>query len=572
MGTPAYMSPEQVQGDPADRRSDIWSFGVVLYEMLTGRLPFAGETEQAVSYGIVHGNPEPVTALRSGLPVQLDRIVAKAMAKRAEQRYQNVADLMVDLRAVAATGQPALPIKNRVRWPYALAASLFLAVAGYFAWRGAAPPQSIRSIAILPLRSLTQEATDSFLGLGIADALITKIGQTGQMRVRPISAVRRYAKGETDPIEAARQLETDAVLDGSLQQSGDRIRVSVHLLRTGTGETIWTQSFDVKSGDVFAVQDEIAKEVAGQLRLKLDPDQRRDFEKRYTSNAEAFQFYSKALYHLDNRTRPEELQLAIELLKKAIELDPSYALARAQLGYAYAWRAAFHVEEPKLIEYAKLELAQAEKLDPRIAQIHVARSFILWSQYEHWKIREAIREMRMALQLDPNAGHADLADYYWHVGLESLAEKHHQLALAAEPNSETVKPNFIDEFYETLRPDEGAAAERRLFRREPGLRYYLLKGMTKEAEPLVEKAYSSNPKNLSDRINRAFALGVARENRCGPEGDLIGRTGGGEGAKVTASFITRHTRSPGFMPGSAMPPKLAIGFSSPSTPDFRSTR
>ena len=505
LGTPAYMSPEQVQGQPADRRTDIWSVGVLIYEMLTGRLPFPGDSEHALSFGIVHSTPEPVTALRSGLPLGLDRVLAKAMAKPSEQRYQNIADLVVDLRAANHIPQTVNVKAKRFHWAYLLpAAAVILAAAGYFTWRSAAPSTSINSIAILPLRSLSQEATDSFLGLGIADALITKIGQPGQLRVRPISAVRKYAKGENDPLEAARQLNAEAVLEGSLQQSGNRIRVSMHLLRTATGETMWAQSFDVDAGDVFTVQDEIAKQVAGQLRLKLDPDQRREFEKRYTANAEAFQFYSKALYHLDNRIgRPDEMQLAIDLFKKAIDLDPNYALARAKLGYAYAHQGLFLKDDPALIELARSELDSAEKLDPRIAQIHVARSFLLYTLTGHWDLRGAIQEMRVALSLDPNAGHQDLAYYYWHIGLEALGEKHAKAALQADPNSEAVKERFAGFYYMTLRVEEGAAMDQKLSHRGPRLQYYLVKGMVKEAAPLAEKAHASGPSDFNPRIDLA---------------------------------------------------------------------
>src|SRR5688572_13068482 len=299
IGTPAYMSPEQTQGQPTDRRTDIWSIGVVLFEMLTGRLPFAGQTDQAVSYAILHTQPEPVTALRSGLPLELDRILAKALAKSPEQRYQNTADLIVDLRSAAASRQPSSrqtphPPQTRFRWAYPLVASLLLVVLGFVTWRALSPGRSINSVVILPLRPLSQEATDSLLGLGIADALITKIGQTGQLQVRPISAVSKYAKGDSDPLEAARHLNVESVLAGSLQLSKDRIRVSVQLLRTATGETVWAQSFDLRSGDVFTVQDEIARQVADQLSLRLDAGQRRDFEKRSTANPQAFELYSKA--------------------------------------------------------------------------------------------------------------------------------------------------------------------------------------------------------------------------------------------------------------------------------------
>jgi TolB-like protein/Tfp pilus assembly protein PilF len=512
------MSPEQTQGQPTDRRTDIWSIGVVLFEMLTGGRPFAGQTEQAISFGIVHTQPEPVTALRSGLPVELDRIVSKALAKSPEERYQNAADLIVDLRGTAASREISTrptahhAPRRRFQWAYLAAAALMLAAAGFFTWRAHSPPRSINSILILPLRPLSQEATDSLLGLGIADALITKIGQTGQLQVRPISAVRKYAKEDSDPLEAARQLNTETVLAGSLQQSGDRIRVSVHLLKATTGETIWAQSFDVHAGDVFTVQDKIAGQVASQLSLKLDAGQRRDFEKRSTSNPRAFEFYSKALYHLANRMRAgrEEVPMAIELLKKAVELDPNYALARAQLAWAYARYGVFLTDDAAVIDLATKHLAQAEELDPRIAQIHAARSFIFFSRHGNWNLRGAILEARAALKLDPNTGHAELAYCYDHIGLEGLAAKHHNAALLADPDNESYKLGVISGYYISLLADEGAAAEQKLFHRSPSVDYYLIKGMVSEAAPLVEKENGANPgsslpstTNLMFRVHRA---------------------------------------------------------------------
>jgi eukaryotic-like serine/threonine-protein kinase len=498
VGTPAYMSPEQAQRQATDRRTDIWSLGVALYEMVSGKLPFEGEREAAVVHSIIHEQHEPLTAIRAGVPLELDRIVAKALAKSPEERYQHASDLIVDLRGATiprqASTRRTMPVpRKRFQWAYLLAAALILAVSGFFTWRALVPQRSIHSIVILPLRPLSQDATDSFLGLGIADALITKISQTGQLQVRPTSAVRKYATEDGDPLEAARHLNAEAVLAGSLQQSGDRIRVTVQLLNTATGETIWAQSFDTRSGDVFTVQDEIAGQVADQLSLKLDAGQRRDFEKRSTTNSQAFEFYSKGLYHLGNRMRGGEVSLAIELLKKAVELDPKYALARAQLGYACAVYGVFVIDDPAMVDFATKQLAQAEELDPRIAQIHEARSVILYSRYGNWNLREAILEGRAALRLDPNAGHTELAYYYWHIGLEALGAKHANAALQADPDNEYNKGGVVGYYYMSLLADEGAAAEQKLFHRSPGVRFYLIKGMVNEAAPLVEKENSANP-------------------------------------------------------------------------------
>lgn len=323
--------------------------------------------------------------------------------------------------------------------------------------------------------------------MGIADALITKIGQTGQLKVRPISAVRKYAREDSDPLEAARHLDAETVLAGSLQQAGGRIRVSVQLLRSATGETIWTQSFDTRSGDVFTGQDEIARQVASQLNLKLNVGQRRDFGKRSTADPQAFELYSKALYHLGNRTRPGELALAIELLKKAVEVDPNYALARSQLGYACAVDGVFRTDDPASIDFARAQLAEAEKIDPRLAQIHVARGVILYSRHGNRNLREAILETRAAIRLDPNAGQVHLAYYYWHNGLEDLGARHANAALRADPDNPYNRDGLVAYYYMSLLADEGAAAERKLFNRSPGIPFYLIKGMVKEAAPLIEK-------------------------------------------------------------------------------------
>ena len=257
------------------------------------------------------------------------------------------------------------------------------------------------------------------------------------------------------------------------------------------------------------MQDDIAKQIAAQLRLTFDTSQRRDFEKRQTANPQAFELYSKALYHTDNRQRGNEQAVAVELLKRAIELDPSYALARAQLGYAYANLGLYEVENPKFLELARRELMEAEKLDPRIAKIHAARSVILYSRYENWNVREAIIEMRSALKLDPNAGRADLSYLYWHIGLEALGEKQDQLFLASEPQSVDARASAVGAYYFSLRVDEAAALDRRLFNRDPTIDYYLAKGMIKEAEPLIGQKFPyADAGNFRARLNRArfFAL------------------------------------------------------------------
>jgi len=237
---------------------------------------------------------------------------------------------------------------------------------------------------VLPLKSL--DANNDFLGLGVADAVIRKISQTGSLTVRPTSAVRRYLNDDTDALTAANQLSTDAVLEGSFQRSGDRLRVSVNLLRTGDGASLWTDSFDMTAADVFKIEDTVAQQVASQLKLQLDPAQKARLEKKYTSNPTAYDYYVRAINSLDQRGWGREalpqMNMTVELFKKAIEADPTYALAHAQLAMAYAWTAVMiDATDPEWEKLANDEIERSQQIDPQLAESHIARGFLLWSAY-----------------------------------------------------------------------------------------------------------------------------------------------------------------------------------------------
>jgi DNA-binding winged helix-turn-helix (wHTH) protein/TolB-like protein len=367
-----------------------------------------------------------------------------------------------------------------------------------------APQPEIKSLAVLPFKSLNQEAKEDYLGLGIANDIITKISQSGELTVRPTSAVRKYINQEADALEAAREQKVDAVLDGQFLHVGDQLRVSVNLLRFGDGASLWAHTFNMRFTDIFAIQDEVSQQVTAQLRLKLSPAEQARLAKRYTLNPEAYNYYAKAMYHFGNRNSTQEAELAIELFKKAIDLDPKYALARAQLGYSYANKAVYGENNPVLIEQAKQELGNAERLDPQLAEVHAARSIIVWSQYEGWQVEAAIRELRLAQQLNPDVGHLELADLYFHIGLEELAIKELEIALGIDPNSDRIKMSFVNNYVLSARPDEGLEASKRLFNRGPDLIYYLQKRMLKEAAPLVEQAYQQNPGGAGARKDRAL--------------------------------------------------------------------
>ncbi len=513
MGTVPYMSPEQVLGCELDHRSDLFSLGVLLYEMATGVSPFAGANSSETLDRILHSQPEAISRFNHEAPGELQRIVGKCLEKDREGRYSSARELLADLKKLKRglevdASATVVEIQERQRRPLAgrhwlvtsLLAILVLAALSYvLLFRGRLAPVSpeIKSLAVLPFRSLDLQAKEDYLGLGIATDIITRISQSGYLTVRPTSAVRKYVKNEMDALAAARELKVDAVLDSTYLPVGDQLPVTVNLLRVEDGTSLWAEKFDERFTDLFAIQDRLSQQVAQRLRLRLSPSQQARLTKHHTSSVEAYNHYATAMYHLgsigpDLRTRPES-DLAIDLFKKAIDLDPQYALAHAQLGYAYSRIAVFQEDNPALIEQAKRELDIAERLDPQLAEVHVARYFIEFSQYEGWQVEPAMRQLRWAQQLDPHAGLSEVADLFHHIGLEQQAVEAFEIALKVDPNNERTKEFYVQHYYQSARPEEGLEANKRLFNRGPDWRYYVETRMVKEAVPLVDQEYQKDP-------------------------------------------------------------------------------
>jgi len=464
MGTATYMSPEQARGLEVDARTDIFSLGVVLFELLTGHLPFEGSGTYEIVAGILSDREAaPLARYSNDIPPELERIVGKALRKNRDERYQTAKDLLLDLEAlrqhleferthstsgtrkdataVGVRGPSGRPRLTSARWLAVAWGMLVLAsgAIGVAWWRQThAPRQStIRSLAVLPLKSI--DAEQNYLGLGIADATIRKVSQTGRLLVRPTSAVRRYLNEDTDALTAAKQLGVDSVLEGSLQRSGDRLRVSVNLLRCDDGVSLWSDSFDIRMADIFAVQDTVAQQVASRLRLSLNTSQEAQLTKHDTSNATAYDFYLKGAYDFNQRLRDPKRMLAeaIAFYTKSIEADPTFALAHAQLAYAYATMAVFQdPTHPAWVERAKEEIGRAQNLDPQLAETHLVRFQLLYSEFEGYQGEAAARELLLANQLNPNVGHAELAYIYNHLGLEELAVRENARLLEIDPTSD----------------------------------------------------------------------------------------------------------------------------------------
>ena len=398
-------------------------------------------------------------------------------------------------------------------WSLAAAVVLFAVVAWFGRDRFFARTPKVTSLAVLPLRSL--DSADNYLGIGIADAVIRSLSQGGQLTVRPTSAVLRYVGQNTDTLAAAREMNTDAVLEGTVQRSGKLLRVSVNLLRTGDGASLWTDSFDMPAADIFAIQDRVAQHVASRLQLHLDPASRFSADKRYPANPTAYEFYIRGIASLDERGYQEEgmpqMQNTIGFFSRSIESDHNFAPAHAQLAFAYVWTALF-IEPSKgnWADLARAEISEAEKLDPNVAETHVARALLLGSAYEGYKNEDAIRELRSAQQLDPNVGHDALSAMYGHIGLDDLAEAELRRGFEFDPSSQALTDLTLILPY--LRSDADAWFSARQKLQTGALYappwYYLRKGKLDVAEKAIAERLPKVPDSYDLLMQQAlfFAL------------------------------------------------------------------
>jgi serine/threonine protein kinase/tetratricopeptide (TPR) repeat protein len=513
MGTVRYMSPEQVLGREVDHRTDIFSLGVVLYEMATGRLPFSGPSATEMMDRILHAQPEAIADFNRDAPAELERIVRKCLEKDRERRYQSTHELLIDLSHLKRgidSGVATAGGEYHEKWRKPLTARRLLASAALvllvvpvlvylLLFRGAPTPSpsDIKSLAILPFKPLNLEVRNDYLELGIADTLITKVSQVRGLTVRPLSAIRKYASPEGDTLKAAQELKVDAVLDGAVQRDGERLRISVNLLRIRDGTSLWADTFNVRFTDIFAVQDEVARQVAAQLRFKLSTEERARLARQTTASPEAYEYYLKGMGYLDRgRSGGADVQPAIVLFKNAIEVDPNFARAYAQLARAYASMALFNEpDNPVWLERVKQALSQAQTLDPNLSEVHVVRARLLRGAHEGYRNEEAIRELLRAQELNPSVGHDELGILYAHLGLEEQSLRELQRALDIDPTNEASQ-NWLVEAHQMLgRYDEAIALHPRFSSRSAHTRCdaLLAKHRLDEAQPLIEAALTTGP-------------------------------------------------------------------------------
>jgi eukaryotic-like serine/threonine-protein kinase len=452
MGTPAAMSPEQARGEAVDHRTDIFSFGVVLYEMATGRIPFDGRSKADVISSLLAQPHVSALNVNKNLAPALSKVIDRTLEKDPNSRYQSMAEVLADLKRAEADSAvtplvhrhdnpPGPRIHQRTIIGIMVAAVALILIAGYaISSRRTAPPsnKSIKSIAVLPFKPLVAENRDEALELGMADTLISKLSNIRQVTVRPLSAVRQYRGLDQDAVAAGREQKVEAVLDGNIQKAGDKIRLSVRLVRVDDGREIWTEVFDEKLTDIFSLQDSVSDKVSSVLAVALTGEERNLLAKRETSNIEAYNLYLLGRYHL-NRLTDDGFRKGRDYFQQAIDKDPKYALAHVGLADAYNRLSGWNVISPtEGFPNAKRAAMTALTIDESLAEAHTMLGVVL--MLYDWDWRSAEKELRRAIEINPNSadGH-QMYSYYL-----SQTQRRFDEALAEMKRAEELDPLSIE--------------------------------------------------------------------------------------------------------------------------------
>jgi TolB-like protein/predicted Ser/Thr protein kinase/Tfp pilus assembly protein PilF len=427
-GTAAYMSPQQVLGKEVDRRTDIWSFGVVLYEMLTGQLPFNGVYEQAVFYSIMNEEPKPITTLRPGIPVELEDIICIALAKEPADRYSDADELITDLQGFMMslkTGMQGLGTIQRTQHrrisPVVIAGIIFLLVAFvsigvYFQFlsRGKKIKEPVEitqsKLAVLPFRDLSPNNDLEHLCDAMTIEIIGKLIRIKLLKVTPFTSVQRYKNSKGNIKQIGEELGATAILEGSLQKENDSIRVNVRLINVSDESHLWQDMYDNEQGSVFAIQDDISQAIVDALEIELLKDEKIALKKHHTRNAEAYNLYTLGRFY--RKDRGGDLLKSIDYYKKALEKDPNYALAYAGLADACRVQAeVISLDYNKSYEvvtewYLKARdfAGKALELDDTLAEAHIVLGLV--KLHYEWDFKGAKKEFQRAIEINPRDAYA----------------------------------------------------------------------------------------------------------------------------------------------------------------------
>jgi len=511
IGTSAYMSPEQARGGEVDARTDVWSCGVLLYEMISGELPFGSGNTADVLARILEREPAPLPNHVDSLPVELQRIVSRALTKDPAGRYPTIAALLEDLKSLKHDLEFGRNLKRtRRRTAYigaAVAAVVLAALAIGFIARPYFRSADIESVAVLPFTNATGDPDLEYLSDGVTESLINALGQIPDMSVKARSMVFRYKGQEVDPQEVASALAVEAVVNGRLERRGDRLMLSVSLANGRDGDHLWGERYDSTMSDLVSVQGGMARDIAQRLHKRLSGADEQRVAEVQTSSGEAYQLYLRGRYHVQKVALPE-IQVGIKYLEQATAIDPDYALAYVGLADAYRTASAADVTPSQVVPKAKAAAERAVQIDPMLSSAHTQLGILaLWYDFDP---KASERHFTRALELDPDSAeaHIFLAHLLSNQGRHEAAIREAERGLKLEPFNSRYNALTGQFLVHAGRPDDAIARLQATIDLDPNhvlarmfmAVAYLDKEMYPEAIAQAQVAIDRTRRRLSDPL------------------------------------------------------------------------
>ena len=420
LGTTAYMSPEQARGEQVDHRTDIWSSGIIFYEMLTGELPFKGEFDQAIIYSILNEEPKSIISIQEKLPMRLEQLVMKMLTKEPGLRYKNMEEFLTELKEVKSKKEPA---KDSIE----------------------------KSIAVLPFENISPDKDADYFADGLAEELIINLSRIKEVNVVARTNTVQYKETKKDLKTIGRELGVRYLMAGSVRKFKDDLRISVQLIEVVKGIQLWGETYKGKLADVFDIQEKVSKEIVDALMLKLSPVEKVELTKRPTLNAEAFDYYLRARNFLSNRTK-NNIDFAILLFQKAVELDSRFAAAYAGLGEAYAIIYRDFDRKENWLDKAMDVSLKALMYDPTLSEAYASLGLAYFGKDA---LDESLTASKKAIEFDPNNYNA-----YWILSRIYHTTDRDKDALEALKKVVSINPNFftayddLEMYYERMGDEE----------------------------------------------------------------------------------------------------------------------